>query len=138
MPLSRTGRLAHCGTVWKTSFGRKSIATIKGNQKHRLNHVLNVSFEGFDGDALIVTLGGVAVSAGSACNSHTREPSYVLCAMGLARIANRVTTRSPIRLGTDPGWLWMILGQIWGKRVFGNSPGNSSVPVRNQISSRGF
>jgi len=57
--------------------------TVNGNQEHRLNHVLNLSFAGVDGDALIGMLEGIAVSAGSACNSHTREPSYVLRAMGV-------------------------------------------------------
>ena len=56
---------------------------VNGDVDHRLNHVLNLSFAGVDGDALIGMLDGVAVSAGSACNSHTREPSYVLRAMGV-------------------------------------------------------
>jgi cysteine desulfurase len=56
---------------------------VNGDVEHRLNHVLNLSFGGVDGDMLIAVLDGVAVSAGSACNSHTREPSYVLRAMGV-------------------------------------------------------
>jgi cysteine desulfurase len=55
---------------------------VNGNREHRLNHVLNMSFAGVDGEALIAMLDNLAVSAGSACNSHTREPSYVLRAMG--------------------------------------------------------
>jgi len=49
--------------------------TVNGHRTSRLNHVLNLSFAGVDGDALIATLDGIAVSAGSACNSHIREPS---------------------------------------------------------------
>jgi cysteine desulfurase len=44
--------------------------------------ILNVSFGGVDGEALISGLPGLAVSAGAACNSETREPSYVLRALG--------------------------------------------------------
>ncbi len=45
-------------------------------------HILNVSFEGVDGEALRASLPGLAVSSGSACSSATREPSYVLRALG--------------------------------------------------------
>lgn len=45
-------------------------------------HVLNVSFEGVEGEALRAALSDVAVSSGSACSSATSEPSYVLRALG--------------------------------------------------------
>ncbi|MEW8029556.1 MAG: cysteine desulfurase DndA [Candidatus Thiodiazotropha sp.] len=49
-----------------------------------LPHVLNFSIEGVDSEALIVALKDVAaVSNGSACTSHSYEPSHVLQAMGL-------------------------------------------------------
>jgi cysteine desulfurase len=43
-----------------------------------------MSFEGVDGQLLAINLDlkGIAVSTGSACQSDTREPSYVLSAMG--------------------------------------------------------
>ncbi len=44
--------------------------------------VLNVSFEGVEGESLITALAGLAVSSGSACSSASREPSYVLRALG--------------------------------------------------------
>ena len=46
-------------------------------------HVLNVSFEGVEGEALRAMLPALAVSSGSACSSATREPSYVLRALGV-------------------------------------------------------
>ncbi len=45
-------------------------------------HVLNVSFEGVEGESLRASLPQIAVSSGSACSSATAEPSYVLRALG--------------------------------------------------------
>jgi cysteine desulfurase len=45
-------------------------------------HVLNVSFEDVEGEALRASLPELAVSSGSACSSATQEPSYVLRALG--------------------------------------------------------
>ncbi|MFP5305335.1 MAG: aminotransferase class V-fold PLP-dependent enzyme [Gammaproteobacteria bacterium] len=45
-------------------------------------HVLNLSFAGIDGESLRARLPQLAVSSGSACSSATREPSYVLRALG--------------------------------------------------------
>ena len=63
---------------------RVSGIKINGCPQHRLPNTLNVSFEGVDGQLLAMNLDlmGIAVSTGSACQSDTREPSYVLAAMG--------------------------------------------------------
>ena len=57
---------------------------VNGCPEHRLPNTLNVSFEAVDGQMLAMNLDlmGIAVSTGSACQSDTREPSYVLSAMG--------------------------------------------------------
>jgi cysteine desulfurase len=47
----------------------------------RLPNNLHVAFSGVDGEALMVGLGDVAVSAGSACSSASGEPSHVLAAL---------------------------------------------------------
>jgi cysteine desulfurase len=45
-------------------------------------HILNVSFEGVEGESLLASIEGeLAVSTGSACTSASREPSYVLRAL---------------------------------------------------------
>jgi cysteine desulfurase len=44
--------------------------------------ILNVSFEGVEGESLVAGLPELALSTGSACNSASAEPSYVLRALG--------------------------------------------------------
>jgi cysteine desulfurase len=44
--------------------------------------IVNASFEGVEGESLVTGLNDLAVSTGSACSSATREPSYVLRALG--------------------------------------------------------
>lgn len=51
----------------------------------RVPHIINVGFEGLDGEALVMALRGLAVSTGSACNSASVDPSYVLTGIGLPR-----------------------------------------------------
>ena len=48
----------------------------------RVPGILNVSFEGVEGESLVTSLTELAVSTGSACNSASAEPSYVLRALG--------------------------------------------------------
>ena len=55
---------------------------VNGGMEHRLAGNLNVSFEGVDGDALLVALPDLAMSMGSACNSHGGGGSHVLRAIG--------------------------------------------------------
>jgi len=53
-----------------------------GHREHRVPGLINVSFEGVEGESLITGLTRLAVSSGSACSSATREPSYVLRSLG--------------------------------------------------------
>ncbi|MGH6876452.1 MAG: aminotransferase class V-fold PLP-dependent enzyme, partial [Rhizomicrobium sp.] len=55
---------------------------LNGDIARRAPHVLNVSFEGAEGESLRAMLGDIAVSSGSACSAATREPSFVLRALG--------------------------------------------------------
>ena len=58
---------------------------VNGSMEHRVATNLNVSFEGVDGDMLMVSLRNLAVATGSACTSASVEPSYVLRAIGVSR-----------------------------------------------------
>ncbi len=59
------------------------FAKINGNSANHLPNTTNISFGKIDGEQLLMNLNEIAVSNGSACNSASTEPSYVLKAMGL-------------------------------------------------------
>jgi len=59
-----------------------------------LPHAVSLSLTGVDAQRLLSSLTDVAVSAGSACNSASEKPSYVLTALGMS--PERI--RSSIRL----------------------------------------
>jgi len=56
---------------------------VNGSLEYRLAGNLNASFEGVEGDALLVALPDLAVSAASACGSHGPAGSHVLKAIGV-------------------------------------------------------
>ena len=55
---------------------------VNGSFERRLPHNLHVSFDGVEGEALLMALGDLAVSTGSACSSGSQAPSHVLEAIG--------------------------------------------------------
>lgn len=67
--------------------------TLNGDQKYCLPSTVNISFHGVDAEGIFLAVkDDYAFSNGSACNSGSHAPSYVLKAMGLdeARIAEAV------------------------------------------------
>jgi len=59
----------------------------------RLAGNLNCGFSLVDGEALMMSVGRLAVSSGSACTSANPEPSHVLLALGLGADATRASLR---------------------------------------------
>jgi cysteine desulfurase len=57
-------------------------ALLNGHATRRVPGILNVSFPGVEGESLLLGLPELALSTGSACNSDSDEPSYVLRALG--------------------------------------------------------
>ena len=57
---------------------------LNGSMKYRLPNNVNISFEGVEGESILLRLNekGIRVSTGSACTSQSLEPSHVLLALG--------------------------------------------------------
>ena len=77
-----------------------------GDPEQALPHVLNFSFPGLDSEALMLTLKDIiAISNGSACTSHSYQPSHVLKAMGLSHeIVQGAVRISWCHLTEGPDW----------------------------------
>lgn len=77
-----------------------------GDPEQTMSHVLNLSFPGLDSEALMLALKEiVAISNGSACTSHSYQPSHVLKAMG----KTEQIIRGAIRLS----WCHLTEGTDW-------------------------
>lgn len=60
-----------------------SGVSLNGSDQQRIPHNLNLAFAGVDGELLLLALKDLALSSGSACNSASVEPSFVLRAIGI-------------------------------------------------------
>ena len=58
---------------------------LNGDRENRLPGNVNISFEGIEGESLLLMLDfkGICASSGSACTSGSLDPSHVLLAIGL-------------------------------------------------------
>lgn len=58
---------------------------LNGDRDNRLPGILNMCFEGIEGESLLLLLDdkGICASSGSACTSGSLDPSHVLLALGL-------------------------------------------------------
>lgn len=103
---------------------------LNGSATRRVPHNLNVSFAGIEGEALMMSLQGLALSSGSACTSASLEPSYVLTAIGrdpqLAHSALRIslgrqTTMADINIALDEIVTQVrrlrVLSSVWDERT---------------------
>ena len=65
--------------------GSVSHCRLNGEREHRLPGNVNISFEGIEGESLLLLLdlNGICASSGSACTSGSLDPSHVLLAIGL-------------------------------------------------------
>ncbi len=77
-------------------------ARLNGSLVSRLPNNVNISFDGAEGEAMVVSLDqkGVACSTGSACSSGSLEPSHVLLALGLSEETAHGSLRLTLGRGT--------------------------------------
>jgi cysteine desulfurase len=67
---------------------RLGTITVNGDRTHRIAGNLNLAFPGLDAEHLIRQVSDkVAISTGSACASVGIEPSHVLLAIGIGKLA---------------------------------------------------
>jgi cysteine desulfurase len=76
-------------------------ARLNGHPTVRLPNNVNLSFDGVEGETLLLNLDmlGIAASSGSACSTGSTEPSHVLTALGLGPEIARGSLR--LTLGKD-------------------------------------
>jgi cysteine desulfurase len=76
---------------------------MNGSSDARLDGSLNISFNGVEGESLLMSLSPYAsLSSGSACTSASLEPSYVLRALGVSEELAHTSLRFGIgRFTTD-------------------------------------
>lgn len=99
---------------------------INGDQMDRLPNTLNAGFKYIDGEALLMMLDAadIAVSAGSACQSGSMEPSHVLLAMNVPLSAIHGSARFCVSRYTEEGEIDAAIDKIAGivKRLREMSP----------------
>ena len=89
--------------LWR---GLDSIGGVirNGGVSRTVPHVLNVSFEGVEGESLVAAIQPyLAVSTGSACTSASAEPSYVLRALGRSERLSESSLRFGLGRSTTEG-----------------------------------
>ncbi len=81
--------------LWNAIRGRLDGVRLNGHATLRLSNNLNCSFDGVEGESLVISLDldGIAASTGSACSSRSSGPSHVLTAIGLSADAARGSLR---------------------------------------------
>jgi len=89
------GKIIESETIRQTKLRDEFIRTIldniddarlNGHPSLRLPNNVNISFEGIEGESILLNLDmeGIAASTGSACSSSSLEPSHVLLSTGLS------------------------------------------------------
>ncbi|MDR0223127.1 MAG: cysteine desulfurase NifS [Oscillospiraceae bacterium] len=87
---------------------------LNGGLERRLANNLNFSFEGVEGEALLLQLDmkGIAASSGSACTSGSLDPSHVLLALGLPHEIAHGSLRITLSKYTTDGEVDYFLEQL--------------------------
>ncbi len=89
-----TARVAHLQRRLWQGLAELGGVLRNGSASRCVPHLLNVSFEGVEGESLLAAIRPqLAVSTGSACSSALAEPSYVLRALGRSAVLSESSLR---------------------------------------------
>ncbi len=92
--------------------GLADLPGVRRNGRPGAPHILNVSFTGVEGESLFTGLPGLLLSTGSACNSASGEPSYVLRALGRDSEQAQSSLRLSIGCATTEAHIDSALSQV--------------------------
>lgn len=96
--------------------GLREIPHVRINEspEHHAPGIVNVSFEGVEGESLLLLLdsAGICASAGSACSAGSLEPSHVLLSMGIPRDIAQGSLRLSLDHSNTPEEVAETLTQI--------------------------
>ncbi len=109
---------AHCAAlrdkVIEFVTARIPASHLNGPPSHRLPNNVNLSFEGIEGEPILLGLdmAGIAASSGSACSSGSLEPSHVLLALGQSAELARGSLRITLGKENTPAEVDYLLGVL--------------------------
>jgi cysteine desulfurase len=93
-------------------FERVEGLQLNGSLEHRVAGNLNVSFEGVDGESLLMALRDVALSSGSACASASTQPSHVIRALGVGEDLAHSSLRFGLGRGNTEEEVEYVIGLV--------------------------
>lgn len=87
---------------------------LNGDRKNRLPGNVNISFEGIEGESLLLLLdaAGICASSGSACTSGSLDPSHVLLAIGLPHEIAHGSLRLSIENNIDMDDIKFVINEV--------------------------
>ncbi len=75
---------------------------VNGPENGGYSGILNVGIDGVEGESLLLALEPLCVATGSACNSQSRDPSYVLRSLGRSDLEAQSAIRFSFGRNTSP------------------------------------
>jgi hypothetical protein len=101
---------------------------LNGHPTQRAPGILNVSFPGVEGEALFMALPHLMLSTGSACNSRSGEPSFVLRALGRDSQLAQSSLRFSMGRGSTAEQVEAVVGMVSSAylQLRAASPANTS------------
>ncbi len=142
-----TAEAEHLGALrerlWEQLRGIEAVH-LNGEDAPCVPGILNVSFEGVEGESLVTGLAELALSTGSACNSASGEPSYVLRALGrdsqLAQSSLRFSFgrfSTPADIDTAAAAVRREVARLRGLSPAAEPPGRASDAAREVVGEAG-